>query len=160
MSRIVKAISEGAAAWAQRLSKSQVFRHERQNMYVCWHPEVPFPYEMTKPIDNSLPLTDSNLKIQALMPVRSIFQFSKSLQKIPNLMPKKIRGYGLIFVSYWRCLQVKEAFRAKHKNLQVQELVKITYTTKHRFYGLRGKKTRIHYRDSDPNKVKRNRPYL
>lgn len=47
----------------------QVFKHERHNMYVCWHPEVPFPYEMTKPIDINAPITQSHMKIQALTPV-------------------------------------------------------------------------------------------
>jgi len=101
----------------------QVFKHARHNMYVCWHPEVPFPYEMTKPIDMNAPVTDSYLKIQSLMPV-------------------------------------KEAFRKKHHKLTIQELVKLTYSTKHRFYGKFGKQKRDVYRAMDPNKEKRNREYL
>ena len=38
---------------------------------VCWHPEVPFPYEMSKPLPLDITPTDSNLKIQALAPVNS-----------------------------------------------------------------------------------------
>jgi len=101
----------------------QVFKHGRHNMYVCWHPEVPFPYEMTKPIDLNAPVTDSHLKVQSLLPV-------------------------------------KEAFRKKHHKLTVQELVKLTYSTKHRFYGQHGKQKRDVYREMDPKKEKRNRDYL
>jgi len=101
----------------------QVFRHGRHNMYVCWHPEVPFPYEMTKPIDLNAPVTDSHLKIQALTPV-------------------------------------KEAFRQKHHKLTIQELIKLTYSTKHRFYGQFGKKKRTALKEMDPNKERRNREYL
>jgi hypothetical protein len=100
-----------------------VFRHARHNMFVCWHPEVPFPYEMTKPIDMSAPVSDSHLKVQSILPV-------------------------------------KEAFRKKHEKLMIQELVKLTYSTKHRFYGKLGMSRRRTWRDNDPNKEKRNRPYL
>jgi hypothetical protein len=56
---------------ASELPSEAVFYHPRQNMYVCWHPEVPFPYEMSKPIPAEAPVTESNLKIQSLVPVRN-----------------------------------------------------------------------------------------
>jgi len=36
---------------------------------VAWHPEVPFPYEHSKPLPLDVTPTDNNLKVQALMPV-------------------------------------------------------------------------------------------
>ncbi|ODN05574.1 39S ribosomal protein L42, mitochondrial [Orchesella cincta] len=105
------------------LESGLVFNHGRHNMYICWHPEVPHPYEMTKPIDLAAPVTDSVLKIQSLTPVR-------------------------------------EAFRQKHHKMVIQELIKLTYATKHRFFGPYGKKKRLVLREMDPNKQKRNREYL
>ncbi|CAL8097087.1 unnamed protein product [Orchesella dallaii] len=105
------------------LDSGLVFSHQRHNMYVCWHPEVPHPYEMTKPIDLAAPATESNLKIQSLTPVR-------------------------------------EGFRKKHDKVTIQELIKLTYATKHRFFGPYGKRKRVVLREMDPNKQKRNREYL
>jgi len=105
------------------LESGLVFSHQRHNMYVCWHPEVPHPYEMTKPIDLTAPATESNLKIQSLTPVR-------------------------------------ESFRRKNEKLVIQELIKLTYATKHRFFGPYGKRKRLVLREMDPNKQKRNREYL
>ena len=36
---------------------------------VCWHPEVPVPYELTRPIPAEVMPTDNVLKVQALTPV-------------------------------------------------------------------------------------------
>jgi len=63
-----------------------VFYHPQHNMYVCWHPEVPFPYEMSKPIPLDAPSTDSSLKIQALVPVREAFRKKHEKVMIQELM--------------------------------------------------------------------------
>jgi len=55
------------------LPSEAVFYHPKHDMYVCWHPEVPFPYEMSKPIPTEVPGTDSVLKIQSLIPVSLSF---------------------------------------------------------------------------------------
>jgi len=55
------------------LKPDTVFFNTKENVYVCWHPEVPFPYEMSVPIPVEPEATQSNLKVQALTPVRSLF---------------------------------------------------------------------------------------
>lgn len=52
-------------------SEEQVVLSKDGRVIACWHPEVPFPYEMTRPIPVDVTPTDSNLKLQALLPVRS-----------------------------------------------------------------------------------------
>jgi hypothetical protein len=39
---------------------------------LAWHPEAPFPYEMSRPIPLDVVPTDSSLKVQALAPVSHI----------------------------------------------------------------------------------------
>src|SRR5689334_775617 len=54
-----------------QLPNEAVFYHPQRDMYICWHPQVPFPYEMSKPIPQEASATESSLKIQALEPVRT-----------------------------------------------------------------------------------------
>jgi len=68
------------------IADDAVFYHPQHNMYVCWHPEVPFPYEMSKPIPLDSPSTDSSLKIQALVPVREVFRKKYEKVMIQELM--------------------------------------------------------------------------
>ncbi|XP_021959805.1 uncharacterized protein LOC110855700 [Folsomia candida] len=58
----------------KNLPNEAIFYHPQHDMYVCWHPEVPFPYEMSKPIPIEATGTETNLKIQALQPVREVFR--------------------------------------------------------------------------------------
>jgi len=90
---------------------------------VCWHPEVPFPYEMTKPLPAEVKHSESNLKVQSLLPVR-------------------------------------EVFRKKHHKTVVRELMHLTYTTKHRWFGRLGMERRRHVKAMNPLNQKRDREYL
>jgi len=89
----------------------------------CLHPEVPFPYEMTKPIPLDITPTDSNLKLQALVPVR-------------------------------------EVFRQKHRDLVVQELMRLTHTSKHRWYCVPRRLERLKKLDVNKLNQERDREYL
>jgi len=69
------------AASDERVSLSKDGR-----VIVCWHPETPFPYEMTRPIPLDVTPTDSNLKLQALVPVREIFRKKHKDMVVRELM--------------------------------------------------------------------------
>jgi len=55
---------------------------------------------------------------------------------------------------------VSEVFRQKHDRMMVRELMHLTYTTKHKWFGKYGKEKRQMYRERDPLKQRRNRDYL
>lgn len=76
---------------------------------VCWHPEKPFPYELSKPVPETVHEQNSVLKVQNISEVYDVFK------------PKK-----------------EEFVR--------EELMKITHTTKHRWFP----KSRLKYRKPRP----------
>lgn len=53
----------------KKLDEEAVVLTDDGRVVVCWHPEVPVPYELTKPIPAEAMPTDATLKVQALMPV-------------------------------------------------------------------------------------------
>jgi len=54
--------------------KSRVVLSDDGRVIVAWHPEIPFPYELTKPLPAETLPTDSVLKVQALMPPKEVFR--------------------------------------------------------------------------------------
>ncbi|CAG0916081.1 unnamed protein product [Notodromas monacha] len=75
-----------------------------KGIVVCWHPEVPTPYEFTKPLPVTVNSQDGeNLKIQ--------------LKE-----------------------DLKHVRRPKYEKAMIDELMKMTYTTKHRWYPVPRKK--------------------
>jgi len=70
----------------ESIEADQVVLSKNGEVVVCWHPETPFPYEMTKPIPASALPTDSALKVQALNPVREIFRKKHQKLVVSELM--------------------------------------------------------------------------
>jgi len=68
------------------LPNEAVFYHSKRNMYICWHPEVPFPYEMSKPIPTTNVGTETELKVQALEPVKEVFRKKNKRLVLKELM--------------------------------------------------------------------------
>jgi len=68
------------------LPNEAVFYHSKRNMYICWHPEVPFPYEMSKPIPMTNVGTETELKVQALEPVKEVFRKKNERLVLKELM--------------------------------------------------------------------------
>ncbi|XP_037922164.1 39S ribosomal protein L42, mitochondrial [Hermetia illucens] len=85
-------------------------------MIVSWHPDTPFPYEMSKPIPNIEKLDSTSLLKE---------------DKLDNAM---------------------KAFKNKHPEAARQELMSLTYTTKHRWFP--------RSRDKRAKKTPMERPYL
>ena len=77
----------------------RVVLNEDGSMFICWHPEPKFPYELTRPVPKQAAgtETDSKLKIQAVE-------------------------------------DMKELYHHKPERLQRRDLMRLTWTTKHRWF--------------------------
>jgi len=89
---------------------NQVALSKDGRVIVCWHPEVPFPYEMSKPLPVECIPTESTLKVQALTPVKEVFR-----KKHPRLMAQELMQ--LTYTSKYPWLTHKRPRMERYKKL-------------------------------------------
>lgn len=74
------------------------------SVVVCWHPEKPFPYEMSLPIPEKVQAAETNLKVQSSKELKSVFkekteeEYRAELQK----MTYTIHHQWFIKAKSWR----------------------------------------------------------
>jgi len=78
------------------------------SVIACWHPEVPVPYELTKPMPVEVTPTDSVLKVQALRPTRELFR-PKHQQMVVNELMQLTHTSKYTWLPKQRRLRYKEA---------------------------------------------------
>lgn len=87
-----------------------------KSTFVAWHPNVPFPYEFSKPI------------------------------------PKRVEPSSSAVIEESAMRVAQKAFKTAHPEVARQELQRLTFTTKHKWYP--------RARDRKAKKTEMDRPYL